>query len=133
MKDLIQRLRGVGHDYDFHGNALICEASDALEKQQVEIERLKIQWAKLSEAVYLLSEGNVTLIKERDSLKVQINELASAHSNVLRENDALKAQAAKDSADAGRYRFLEYQCSTGEYRGIISRNAIDAAMKESQS
>ncbi|KVD80775.1 hypothetical protein WS62_25990 [Burkholderia sp. ABCPW 14] len=31
-------------------------------------------------------------------------------------------------ADAGRYRFLEYQARTGAYRGIISRKAIDAAI-----
>lgn len=30
--------------------------------------------------------------------------------------------------DAARYRFLEEQCRTGTYRGIISRKAIDAAM-----
>jgi hypothetical protein len=30
--------------------------------------------------------------------------------------------------DAARYRFLEAQCRLGTYRGIISREAIDAAM-----
>jgi hypothetical protein len=33
-----------------------------------------------------------------------------------------------NSTDAARYRFLEYQCRTGTYRGIISRKAIDEAM-----
>ena len=115
MSDLIQRLTQTNQ---FHENADVTtkEVVDALAKQEDEIERhlmevdasrdriedleeeltklkaqstkdaaeleeLKIQGAKLSEAVYLLSGGNVTLIKERDSLK---------------------AQAAKDAADAGR-------------------------------
>lgn len=34
-------------------------------------------------------------------------------------------QAAQDAA---RYRFLEEQCRKGAYRGIISREAIDAAI-----
>lgn len=38
--------------------------------------------------------------------------------------------AANDAQDAKRYRFLEYQCRTGTYRGIISREAIDAAMAD---
>lgn len=34
--------------------------------------------------------------------------------------------------DAARYRFLEEQCRTGTYRGVISREAIDAAMRAAQ-
>lgn len=33
-------------------------------------------------------------------------------------------------ADAERYRWLEHQCRTGTYRGIISRADIDESMKQ---
>lgn len=127
MTDLIQRLRGVGHDYDFHDNALIYEAADALEKHQNEA-----------------TAWEVTV----DNLKAEI--------------ETLKAQAAKDAADAGRYRWLReasgatpcyaptatlqngagwevrYEifgdrfkpCFT--YRQLDLDSAIDTAMKESQ-
>jgi hypothetical protein len=47
--------------------------------------------------------------------------------------DLIAAVAYKDAEiaalkdDAERYRFLEDQCRTGTYRGIISREAIDDA------
>ena len=33
IEELIAKLRKVGEDYDFHGNALIYEAADALQSQ----------------------------------------------------------------------------------------------------
>lgn len=36
-------------------------------------------------------------------------------------------------ADALRYRWLEHQCRTGTYRGIISRKDIDKSMRESSN
>ena len=109
MNDLIQRLREG--EFEMNPLLLMDEAADALEKQQAEIERLK--------GAHL----------HRDQMKALDD---AAFIAIVVELETLKAQAAKDAADAGRYRFLEYQCNTGEYRGIISRNAIDAAMKESQ-
>ena len=43
-EDIVERIRSVGRDYDFHENALIYEAAD-------EIERLRASEAKLREAL----------------------------------------------------------------------------------
>jgi hypothetical protein len=42
--------------------------------------------------------------------------------------EARRTVSADAEKDAARYRFLEDQCRKGAYRGIISREAIDAAI-----
>ena len=44
---LIERLRKVGKDYDFHDNALIYEAADAIEALQAENEQWKVDFNEM--------------------------------------------------------------------------------------
>lgn len=41
MTDIVERLRGVGRDYDFHDNALVYEAAIEIERLREEIKDLK--------------------------------------------------------------------------------------------
>ena len=137
MKDLIQRLRNP------QSSVPKKECADALEKQQAEIKRLKQDYANS-----MAHQNNAynKRVAERDAAQAEIEELrakilAMACVQVDRE-EALKAQAAKDAADAGRYRWMtEYLVITHTDWDdkIVSclkqaelDTAIDQAMKESQ-
>lgn len=56
MKELIERLQSVGKDYDFHENALIYEAADALKQLQEEITALRA--SILNEAAELCEKSD---------------------------------------------------------------------------
>ena len=103
--------------YVQHGTNYVQQAADELEKHQDEIERLA---------------DELNAMKEwKDSMRDKM--------------EALKAQAAKDAADAGRYRWLTEDHADAEMRdrvedmGIRLRwigkgaadAAIDSSMKES--
>ena len=61
-------------------------------------------------------DGRLKFLRIGDKLYTQPSQVAQPE------------QLEGDAKDAERYQFLEHQCRTGTYRGIISRKAIDEAI-----
>ena len=151
MTDLIQRLRLAGA---INRSTLGYEAADALEKLQneataweVTVDNLKAEIERLNGYIQKANMDVTEALVERDALKEGMKFL-SMHVDVLLGNNAeLKAQAAKDAADAGRWRMLasmeagmvapdtlrHYIAFPAKLDYAIKLKAHhDAAMKESQ-
>ena len=76
MTDIVERLRGVGKDYDFHDNALVFEAAN-------EIERLRKQAEEVAAAKHVQREHNRLLVRIHE-LEQQGNPLLEPARRVLR-------------------------------------------------
>ena len=100
---LIERLRKVGKDYDFHDNALIYEAADAIEALQAENERLKEAVAEFKKP----GEGDSLIGTAARILNVKL----------IQERDALAAKLVPLEADAERYRWLRKALSDRSSKG----------------
>jgi multidrug efflux pump subunit AcrA (membrane-fusion protein) len=123
MTDLIQRLRDYSRgDTD----AMLDEAADALEAAKAEVERLNNKYEALRGVMRTYEQQQLAMAQADDEVIA-----------------ALKAQAAKDTADAGRYRWLrEYKLAhNGHCQSMVGPilwsksldEAVDIAMKESQA
>ena len=57
MSDIVERLRSVGRDYDFHENAYIYEAADEIERLRKEKERADILCEAIRHAIEYAPDG----------------------------------------------------------------------------
>ena len=76
----------------------------------------------------LLQQALAALLEYDYAKTDKADKLGGAAIYALRIAIAQPEQIEGDAKDAERYQFLEYQCRTGTYGGIISRKAIDEAI-----
>lgn len=69
MSDIVERLRSVGRDYDFHENAYIYEAANEIERLREALEladgALALVTAFEDDARYIMGNTNFTICRLR--------------------------------------------------------------------
>ncbi len=84
MSNIVERLRNVGRDYDFHENALIYEAADEIERLRAENERLRDKLTFETEfGVNTFEKMNVNRI-EIERLQARETRLREAMEKIVR-------------------------------------------------